>query len=229
MAIKGRSAEQKAALAEIVASETLLDIEEYIRPQFPPKRTSNEVLARENDLVNLNLYARRRIVQDGHGKWREVKPQLYSSNLQDLTSPVPSVKLKRRGDDGKTIPSRLVHCTESFNGSSVKTSGNYNNLSMTLRSNVFPGLGNNQWKTTTAKVFTEQPVIPTSERDKFCGIQSDEFGKWSAANVHHERMKKKWDAYLDTLPKQAGTMIIKLCPALQSLTLLHPKQRKFQG
>lgn len=75
---------------------------------------------------------------------------------------------------------------------------------MALRSNVFPGLGNNQWHSTTAKVFKEQLVIPSSQRDKFFGIQTDGFGQWSAANVHHERMKKKWDAYLDTLPKQAG-------------------------
>lgn len=46
MAIKGLSEEQKAALAEIVSSETLFDIEEYIRPQFPPKGASDELKKR---------------------------------------------------------------------------------------------------------------------------------------------------------------------------------------
>jgi len=212
MAVQGRSAEQKAALAEIVASETLLDIEEYIRPQFPPKRTSSELLAKESDLPNLNLDVRRRIVQDGHGRWREVKPQLYSSNLQmqTLSPGCRSVDLRREGQQNrdsikKTTDSRLEHRSDSFSGSSLKTFGNYTKLSMTLRSNVFPGLGNNEWDSTTAKVFTKQQVIPTSQRDKFFGIQTDEFGHWSAANVHHERMKKKWDAYLDAIPKQAGS------------------------
>ena len=213
MAIKGRSAEQKAALAKIVASETLLDIEEYIRPQFPPKRTSNEDLATGNDLPSLNPYARRRIVQDGHGRWREVKPQHYSSNLIQTSSPV-AVDLKRKAqqtEGGETRDSRLGHRTDSINDSRKKTSGNYNNLSMALRANVFPGVGNNQWHSTTARVFTKQQVIPSSQRDKFFGMQTDEFGQWSAANVHHERMKKKWDAYLNTLPKQAGNYLL---PAL---------------
>lgn len=209
MAIKGLSEEQKAALAEIVSSETLFDIEEYIRPQFPPKRASNEFIKGQSDLPSINLYSRRRIVQDGHGRWREVKPQLYSSNLQPLSSPATAnvnKKTTRREEEleRRTVDSRLSRHKDSVDDSSLKPSGNYNNLSMALRSNVFPGLGNNQWHSATAKVFTEQLVTPSSQRDKFFGIQTDEFGQWSAANVHHERMKKKWDAYLDTLPKQAG-------------------------
>ena len=209
MAIKGLSEEQKAALAEIVSSETLFDIEEYIRPQFPPKRASNEFKKGQSDLPSINLYSRRRIVQDGHGRWREVKPQLFSSNLPPLSSPATanvSKEATRRSRDEKrrTVDSRRSRHKDSVDDSSLKPSGNYNNLSMALRSNVFPGLGNNQWHSTTAKVFTEQLVTPSSQRDKFFEIQTDEFGQWSAANVHHERMKKKWDAYLDTLPKQAG-------------------------
>ena len=202
MAIKGRSEEQKAALAEIVASETLLDIEEYIRPQFPPKRTSNELLSIPN--VSLNIDARRRIVQDGHGRWREVKPRHFSSNLQRY-SHAGRVDLKEK--QIKDVHG-LGH--RSSGSSCGNTFGNYNNLSMSLRSNVFPGLGNNEWNSTTTKVFKKQPVIASSERDKFFGIQTDEFGQWSAANVHHERMKKTWDAYLENLPKQAGSYKIPL-------------------
>lgn len=203
MAIKGRSAEQKAALAEIVASETLLDIEEYIRPQFATKRASSEseLLSIENELPNLNLDARRRIVQDGHGRWREVKPRLFSNNLQSLSSTSRVEFTSTKKQHITRNKQRLVlSCSNNF-----KTQRNcltYNNLSMALRSNVFPGLGNNEWNSTTAEVFMEQQVIPSSQRDKFFGIQTDEFGQWSAANVHHERMKKKWDAYLDALPKQ---------------------------
>lgn len=203
MAIKGRSEKQKAALAEIVASETLLDIEEYIRPKFPPKRASSELLSSIPN-VSLNVDARRRIVQDGHGRWREVKPRLYSSNLQSYP-PAGRDKLKEqqiiKGVNG------LGHRSSSSCGN---TFGNYNNLSMSLRSNVFPGLGNNEWNSTTTKIFKKQPVIPSTERDKFFGIQTDAFGQWSAANVHHERMKKKWDAYLESLPKQAGSYKIPL-------------------
>lgn len=199
MAVKGLTAKQKAALAEIVTSETLLDIEEYIRPQFPPKLSSKEPLISEKNFSLPNVRSRRRIVQDGHGRWREVKTPIYSSNLQ-------SCLRKTSGSDKRQ--NRL----ESEDGGSVKTVDNrhtnYNNLSMALRSNVFPGVGNNQWHSTTANVFTEQEIIPTPQRGTFFGIQTDEFAQWSAANVHHERMKKTWDTYLDTLPKQAGNYYI---------------------
>lgn len=199
MAVKGLSAKQKAALAEIVASETLLDIEEYIRPQFPPKLASKDLLTSEENLPkgNVNSYSRRRIVQDGHGRWREVKPQLFSSNLQSCLRKTPASGKRQQRLESKDGGISLT----------VNERTNYNNLSMALRSNVFPGLGNNQWHSTTGKVFTEQEITPPHQRDKFFGIQSDEFGKWSAANVHHERMKKTWDTYLDTLPKQAGNLL----------------------
>lgn len=202
MAVKGLSGKQKAALAEIVASETLIDIEEYIRPQFPPKLESNDLLTPENNLpkANINSYSRRRIVQDGHGRWREVKPQLYSSNLQSCSRK----KLASTGKRQHSLESKDRSITKCFDNSHGHEQTNYNNLSMALRSNVFPGLGNNHWYSTTAKVFTEQEIIPPQQRDKFFGMQTDEFGQWSAANVHHERMKKTWDTYLDTLPKLAG-------------------------
>lgn len=198
MAIKGLSVKQKAALAEIVASETLLDIEEYIRPQFPTKLASEDLLTAEENLpeANVNSYSRRRIVQDGHGRWREVKPQLYSSNLQSC--------LRKTLTSGKTQQKLESKDGDITNNNSSNERTNYNNLSMALRSNVFPGLGNNHWHSTTGKVFIQQQITPPQQRDKFFGIQTDEFGKWSAANVHHERMKKTWDTYLDTLPKQAG-------------------------
>lgn len=204
MAVKGLTGRQKAALAEIVSSETLTDIEEYIRPQFPPKLASKDLLTPENSLpkANINSYSRRRIVQDGHGRWREVKPQLYSSNLQSRLRN----KLASTGKRQHSLESKdgSITSTNFNNRSHGHEQTNYNNLSLALRSNVFPGLGNNHWNSTTAKVFTEQEIIPPHQRDKFFGMQTDEFGQWSAANVHHERMKKTWDTYLDTLPKQAG-------------------------
>ena len=210
MAVKGLTGKQKAALAEVVSSETLIDIEEYIRPQFPnPKLASKDLLTQENHLpkVNVNSYSRRRIVQDGHGRWREVKPQLYSSNLQScLRNKLASIGKRQHSLESKD--GSITNCVN--NGSHAHEKTNYNNLSMALRSNVFPGLGNNQWHSTTAKVFTEQEIIPPHQRERFFGMQTDEFGQWSAANVHHERMKKTWDTYLDTLPKQAGIIISNL-------------------
>ena len=203
MAVKGLTGKQKAALAKIVSSETLIDIEEYITPQFPPKLASRDLLTPENNLLkgNINSFSRRRIVRDGHGRWREVQPQLYSSNLQScLRNKLASTEKKKH-----SLESKDESITKCFNNRSHgHEQTNYNNLSMALRSNVFPGLGNNHWNSTTAKVFTEQEIIPPHQRDKFFGMQTDEFGQWSAANVHHERMKKTWDTYLDSLPKQAG-------------------------
>lgn len=195
MAVKGLSAKQKADLAEIVTSETLLDIEEYIRPAFPPKLANKEILASD---VNLN--SRRRIVRDGHGRWREVKPQHYSNNLQPSLRKTSGVVKRESRLDIKDGVGETIYNMHNSNP-------NYCNLSMALRSNVFPGLGNNQWHSTTAKVFKKQEMIPPPQGEKFFGIQTDEFGKWSAANVHHERMKKKWDTYLDSLPKQAGNRV----------------------
>lgn len=195
MAVEGRSAEQKAALAKIVSRETLEDIEEYIRPHFLPKV--------EGSLPSLTLASRRHIVQDGHGRWREVKPNIYSKSLQNYWSPdlkgkhksLVAVKTKR-----SNLSKRPKASDRSF-----QITEYYDNLSVALRSNVFPGLGNKEWNSTTAKVFTEKHVTPLTQGETFFGIQTDEHGKWSAANVLHERMKKKWNDYLDTLPNlQAG-------------------------
>ena len=196
MAVKGLSEKQKAALAEIVTAETLFDIEEYIRPEFCNKSESRELFTSD---VHLNSL-RRRIVQDGHGRWREINPQHYSSNL---LSPLR----KNSGIAKRESRSDLKHGAAETSYNIHTINPNYNNLSMALRSNVFPGLGNNHWHSTTAKVYKTQHVIPTSQREKFFGVQTDEFGKWSAANVHHERMKKKWETYLDSLPKQAGNWV----------------------
>jgi len=203
MAVKGLTVKQKAALAEIVSPETLTDIEDYIRPQFPPKLACKDLLTPGNNLpkASINSYNGRRIVQDGHGRWREINPQLYSSNLQSCLRN----KLASTGKRQDSIESKDGSITKCFNNRSHEhEQTNYNNLSMALRSNVFPGLGNNHWNSTTAKVFTEQEIIPPHQRDKFFGMQTDEFGQWSAANVHHEKMKKTWNTYLETLPKQAG-------------------------
>ena len=266
MALKALSAEQKAALAKIVAPETLDDIEEYIRPQFPPRKTSlNAAISATSESgatvsVRNDISVKRRIVQDGHGRWREIRPQVPSRNSWQTSSCLRNASMKvdksqwtkefyverpkskfvnsgsetltyTRNEIDKEIldtekdgaeKEQLRHdgvCTNygsrrsneiSFRplGSSCRTkenaSVNYENISMYVRSNVFPGLGNNNWNSTTTDDFTNQVVTPAEQRAKFFGIRTDGFGKWSAANVHHERMKKKWDEYLHPLPKQAG-------------------------
>lgn len=209
MAIKGRSAEQQAALAKIVTPDTLDDIEEYIRPRFPPKSESG--LSVERSLPSLNLASKRLIVQDGHGRWREVKPQFYSNNLQKDWSPGPV---------GLNSQHMSLIVDSRFSDRSFQTPGYYNHLSMALRSNVFPGLGNNEWSSTTAKAFTDQTFTSFTQRDKYFGIQTDEYGKWSAANVLHDRMKKKWDDYLNTLPKQAAER------TFQKANILTPQMKR---
>ena len=202
MAVKGRSAEQKAALAKIVSPDTLDDIEEYIQPRFPPKGLNG--LSVEGSLPSLSLASRRLIVQDGHGRWREVKPNIYSKNLQNYWS--PDLKGKHRSLVAAKTNRSSFSKSPNASDRSPQIPEYYNKLSMALRSNVFPGLGNNEWNSTTAKVFTELNVTPLTQRGTFFGIQTDEYGKWSAANVLHERMKKKWNDYLDTLPNlQAGS------------------------
>lgn len=202
MAVNGRSAEQKAALAKIVSRETLDDIEEYIRPHFPPKGLDWSSV--DGSLPSLTLASRRHIVQDGHGRWREVKPiNIYSKSLQNYWSP----DLKGKHKSLVAAKTKRSNLSKRPNASdrSFRITEYYDNLSMALRSNVFPGLGNNEWNSTTANVFTEKYVSPLTQGETFFGIQTDEHGKWSAANVLHERMKKKWNDYLDTLPNlQAG-------------------------
>ncbi|XP_032223640.1 uncharacterized protein LOC116604821 [Nematostella vectensis] len=210
----------RTALAQIVRPETMEDIEEFLRPQFPPKK--KEVTDGGDPFMGM----RRRIVMDGHGRWREVRGEEVSTSVRLIDSRnLPQMKQQLHIQSptagsrfgSKTFPQAsryggfqerpLSRTSPGRGGSRVgkrPSEDQYSHLGMTTRSNVFPGLGNFQWNSTTAKTFTEKPVTPVQERHHFFGIQTDDFGQWSAANVHHERMKKAWEEYLATAPKPAA-------------------------
>ena len=240
MALSG-AVDPKAALAEIVSPQTLLDIEEFIKPQFPPIRRQIQE-ARQRSITNFDnlrqesTNPRRRIVKDGHGRWREVKPRscsdVYRSNnssplngafqwstrhrvkpeFQEANSRRDSLlqngKSLSRIDTVSPLQRQAEQDTLPIStGTRVGSSKTYlyDHLSMATRSNIFPGLGNNQWDSTTARTFVEKAFIPPAKRSKFFGIQTDEFGQWSAANVYHEKMKKAWNDYLiNNAPKSTG-------------------------
>ena len=216
----------KKALAQIVAPETLHDIEEYIRPTFPDSGQQGRNAIDSVPHVYKDRF-QRRIVVDGFGRWREIRPEAYSRFLQSdileagALSKINSDRALYRSlacdkefqeNASKTFPlvqqrsqnRELSYVEKRRASSSCNSQLTYNHLSTNLRSNVFPGIGNKNWASTTAKTFQEQNVTPPWKRKEFYGLQTDYFGKWSAANVHHERMKKKWDEYLSAAPKLKG-------------------------
>lgn len=232
------STQVKTALAEMVLPETLDDIEEYLKPEFPPRyqvRKLKEV--EDEDEVN-----GRRIVMDGFGRWREIRPKKYIQkkklNIEIDPRELPQMKelfrINSMAMDGRdqygmhdnqsyTFPglrsryneqyqptcqsSRQRRSSQLKHRNSSEDDFMYDSLGKTTRSNVFPGIGKFQWNTTTSRTFTKQPVTAVNERKNFFGIQSDDFGAWSAANVLNERMKKAWEEYLASAPKATGRVI----------------------
>ncbi|KAK3697180.1 hypothetical protein QZH41_013549 [Actinostola sp. cb2023] len=228
---KRQSLDTKSALAQIVLPETLDDIEEFLKPEFPPRHHNRKA---RDCIVHEDEVSGRRIVMDGFGRWREVRPQKYiprkKFELVDSTqlpkiktlfgigSPMSSRQSSRLGDDvtvpgqksrydayrsylGSRASSRQQATPHLRQPSSSEKNSMYNSLGMMSRANIFPGIGNFQWNTTTATTFTQKPVTAVEERKKFFGIQTDDFATWSAANVLNERMKKAWEEYLVSVPK----------------------------
>lgn len=66
------------ALSQIVLPETMDDIEEYLKPQFLPKNPTKKPKDIDNEVHG------RRIVMDGFGRWREIRPKnkIQSSRLE---------------------------------------------------------------------------------------------------------------------------------------------------
>jgi hypothetical protein len=235
----------KSALAEVVLPETLDDIEEYLKPEFPPRHQLRKAEEQDvEDKVN-----GRRIVMDGFGRWREIRPQkclprkkfeldidpkqlpqmkeLFrinssASSRQDdphgthESHPYTFPGLRSRYNEYQTNGINRLSGQSSRQGrssqlrhrtcSSSEDNFMYDSLGMMTRANVFPGIGNFQWNTTTSRTFTKKPVTSVEDRKNFFGIQTDSFGAWSAANVLNERMKKAWEEYLASAPKATGTV-----------------------
>lgn len=235
------SAQVKTALAEMVLPETLDDIEEYLRPEFPPRYHVRKAKEDEDeDEIN-----GRRIVMDGFGRWREIRPKKYMEkkklNLDIDPRELPQMKelfrINSSAMDGQgrrmidnqsyTIPGLRSRYSDQYQPSCQSSRQRrssqlkhrnlsdddfmYDSLGKTTRSNVFPGVGKLQWNTTTARTFTKQPITAVNERKHFFGIQSDDFGAWSAANVLNERMKKAWEEYLASAPKATGRVYLVTC------------------
>lgn len=226
---KRPSLETKTALSQIVLPKTMDDIEEFLKPQFPPRNQRRKIIEQDEDgEEDDDQVEGRRIVMDGFGRWREVRPKKHipSRKLQLVDSTnLSSMKHifgmetpgSSRGSSGLNTPlekSRYdnfkSYGEQNFRGKTPQSrrgsdsSSVYNNIGMITRSNVFPGIGNYQWNTTTARTFTEQPVTPVEDRKVFFGLQTDDFGAWSAANVLNERMKKAWGEYQESVPRAKG-------------------------
>lgn len=193
----------KEKLNEIVCDETCQDIEDLLFPNFETQSS----------------YGRRkwRIVQDGHGRWREINVNGRDEKLVEHTSDVTSRGLPKR--TSLTRGSKLSfsnHILNSVKSSaaiqsrkSVRKYSSYKELSTNTRANIFPGVGKHKWFSQTNDVYSESALKLGSQsgrdlQDEFHGITRDDLGAWNEARVHHERMKKAWDVYLESFAKMEG-------------------------
>ena len=192
----------KEKLSEEVSRETCQDIEDFLLPKFD---------------THLPRGRRKwRIVQDGHGRWREInidgqdkipgKCDITDRSLPKRTSVIPaSNKLLFSNNVLNSVRS----ASELQSGRSPRQDSNYKALSTNTRANVFPGVGKHHWFSQSNNVYTES-ALRLGDRggrelqDRFYGITRDALGTWNEASVHHERMKKAWDIYLESLAKTGG-------------------------
>lgn len=195
----------REALAKIVAPETLIDIDEYIRPTFPSVRQTTPKTDESIPHVYPKDRFQRRIVVDGFGRWREIKPEAKAKIFHtDRRESFPSILTKP-----KVQQKRHSLQPQTERRKSICTAENaYQQLSTSLRSNIFPGIGKEDWESTNTITFHEKSVTPPWKRKEYYGLQTDYFGKWSAANSHHKQMEKKWNEYLSAVPKFQGKKII---------------------
>lgn len=195
----------KEELKKEVSDETCQDIEDFLLPKFD---------------THVHLYGRRkwRIVQDGHGRWREINTD---TNIQEnkcnntvftnegfAKSVTPaSRKLSFSNHVLNTVTSSSKPACDSR--SSHRHDSNYKTLSTTTRANIFPGIGKHNWDSQSNMVYTDSALKlgdlgGHDLQDGFYGITKDSLGAWNEASVHHERMKKAWDVYLESLAKTGG-------------------------
>lgn len=207
-------AEVKENLSKLVSRETYKDIEDFLSPHFNANRSSDEEKRHW------------RIVRDGHGRWREIKPQIDTKEEKDRRRSRSGSKRTRFTPNSKLLFSNnILNCVKNSSKvpSPVKTPSpvprpcsslafprqDYSYLSTATRSNIFPGVGNYDWHSQSNAVHTES-ALNLGEcrghdlREEFYGITKDAMGAWSEASVHHERMKKSWDVYLESLAKEGN-------------------------
>lgn len=187
----------KDKLSKEVSNETCQDIEEFLCPKFNAQR--NHVQDRR----------KWRIVQDGHGRWREIN--IHAKQPAKYNTSKKSTPKCAMSDASNTLslPNSVMNTvrkTLKTQGEKSLQDSNYQTLSTNIRANIFPGVGKHSWLSESKNVYTES-VLKLGDRgvhelqDKFYGINRDAIGKWNEARVHHERMKKAWDVYLESLAK----------------------------
>lgn len=188
-------------LSKLVSDETYKDIEDFLSPRFDVNTIGN----------NKRQW---KTVCDGYGKWHEIKPRINKEEKQDHArsgnNPIPTTLIRRRERLSSNNMIDSVRCS-SKPPPRDKTypsipRHDYSTLSTITRSNIFPGVGNFDWHSQSNADYSEAALNLGKRRGKelreeFYGITRDEMGAWNEASVHHERMKKSWDHYLESLRK----------------------------
>ena len=186
-------------LHEEVSRETCQDIEDFLLPKF--------------DTHVRNGRRKWRIVQDGHGRWREINIDTHNDIQDKCNSTVFANEGLAKRINVTPAGNKLSfsnHILNTVKISSKPGSGkshsrhdsNYKTLSTTTRANIFPGVGKHNWDSQSNTVYTDS-ALKLGDRgghdlqDGFYGITKDSLGAWNEASVHHERMKKAWDVYLE--------------------------------
>lgn len=192
----------KEELSQQVSQKTFQDIEDFLLPKFDtklPRRRRNW-----------------RIVQDGHGRWREVNIDLQDEMEENYGIPdklLPKENSMTQTKNKLSFSNNMLNSVKSpvlaqIDKSSRSSRGdsNYKMLSTNTRANIFPGKGKHNWFSPSNNVYTQSALKLGDQgghnlQDGFYGITRDALGAWNEASVHHEQMKKAWDVYLESLTK----------------------------
>lgn len=192
----------KGKLREELSDETCKDIEAFLLPKF--------------DTLQLPHGRRKwRIVQDGHGRWREINidAQHEIQGKCDVTNKTLP-KSPTAASNKLLFSNNILNTVKSASklqqsGRTSRQDSNYKTLSTNTRANIFPGVGKHNWFSQSNNVYTESALKLGDKGGRdlqggFHGITRDALGAWNEASVHHERMKKAWDVYLESLAKTGG-------------------------
>ncbi|KAK3089590.1 hypothetical protein FSP39_004860 [Pinctada imbricata] len=77
----------------------------------------------------------------------------------------------------------------------------YESLGNFTRMNMFPGYNINHKISTTKSTFTDDVHLRRIPDPDQWRMQRDDLSQWAEFNILNERMKKRWNEYLDNVPK----------------------------